>query len=71
MTGVTDPNSIEAAALKHCEFLLGKSQGVVRDALKATVVLAFTVGAAWALDRPDMIELAKAQMESIRARRKV
>jgi hypothetical protein len=37
------------------------------DLADAFAILAFTLGAAWALDRPELIDLANAQLDSIRA----
>jgi hypothetical protein len=60
-----ESNSVEDAARQHCRRLL---KGVKRDSREeALVILAFTFGAAWALDRPDMIALAEAQMDARRA----
>jgi len=58
---------IEGVARKHCARLL-RSAAARRDpkGAEALVILAFTFGAAWALDRPDMIELAGAQMDGLK-----
>jgi hypothetical protein len=62
-------NPVERAAIKHCSRLLQSETAKMlpHDAAVAFAVLAFTLGAAWALDRPDMIDLANAQLDSIRA----
>ena len=49
---------IEAAAKEHCDWLIEKSGAL------AVVILAFTIGAAWALGETEMIELARAQNEA-------
>jgi hypothetical protein len=62
-------NPIEGAAREYCDRLL-KSQTALMlppDLADAFAILAFTLGAAWALDRPELIELANAQLDSARA----
>lgn len=58
--------AVEDAARLHCDFLL-KSSAARRfpEEAEALIILAFTIGSAWGLDRPDMIELAKAQHASL------
>ncbi len=66
---MADVNPIEGAAREHCSRLL-KSQTALMlppDLADAFAILAFTLGAAWALDRPELIELANAQLDSVRA----
>jgi hypothetical protein len=60
---------MERAALKHCAGLLQSDTArmLPRELADAFAILAFTLGAAWALDRTDMLELANAQLDSIRA----
>lgn len=62
-------NPIEAAAREHCAKLLTSqtAQMLPPNLAEAFATLAFTIGAAWALDRQDMIDLANAQIDSIRA----
>jgi hypothetical protein len=61
-------SAFETIAREHCAKLLnsraGKRCGADAEAL---VILAFTFGAAWALDRPDMLELGNAQIEAMRS----
>jgi hypothetical protein len=52
------PLNIEAAAKRHCDWLLRSG------ADESAVILAFTIGAAWALDEHAMIALARAQFEA-------
>jgi len=64
-----DHLSIDQAARQHCANLLTSSaaKALPRDMAEALVIIAFTYGAAWALDRPDMIDLGDAQLDSIRS----
>lgn len=63
-------NPVEIAALKCCATLLETptAKRLPRDLAEAFAIAAFSVGAAWALDRPDLIELANAEVQSGRAR---
>lgn len=66
---MAEMNPIEGAARQHCARLL-KSQTALMlppELADAFAIIAFTMGAAWALDRPELIELANAQLDSIRA----
>lgn len=58
-------HEIETAAKRDCDWLLRSAvvRKLDRKEAEALIILAFTVGAAWALDRPDMVELARAQAE--------
>lgn len=60
---------IEQAARQHCANLLTSSaaRALPKDMAEALVIIAFTYGAAWALDRPDMIELGDAQFDAMRS----
>lgn len=64
-------SGIEAAAKRDCDWLLQSSAAkkLTRAEAEGLVILAFTVGAAWALDCPDMVTLARAQHEAIVAKR--
>lgn len=66
-----ESNPVEAAAREYCARLLTSraAQVLPKDSREALVIVAFSLGAAWALNRPDMIELADAQMDSMRAQR--
>lgn len=66
---MTDPTFVETEAKKHCKRLLDSKTAKIlpRHKAEALVILAFTFGAAWALDRPDMIELANAQIDARKA----
>lgn len=66
---MSDKTGIEAAALKHCDRLLNSALGrrIGKADAMALVIIAFTYGAAWALDDLDMIALGNAQMDSSRA----
>lgn len=65
----SDPGGIEGIAREHCARLLQSkaARSIPTDVAEGLVILAFTFGAAWALERPDMIELAHAQFDSIKA----
>lgn len=68
---MADPtNPIEVAARAHCANLLRSETAALLplDLAEGFAIVAFTLGAAWALERHDMIELANAQMDSMRAR---
>jgi hypothetical protein len=60
---------VEAAAKRYCRRLLDSKSAhmLPKDRAEALVILAFTFGAAWALDRPDMVDLAEAQIDSARS----
>ena len=63
--------SFESAALKHCSRLLESAlaRTMPKADAQALVICAFTYGAAWALDRTDLIDLGNAQLDSSRAAR--
>lgn len=65
----TKDSGIEQAALHTCATLLtsNTARALPDEQAKALVILAFTYGAAWALDRPDMIGLGDAQLEALRS----
>jgi hypothetical protein len=65
---VSEQLDVEAAAKLHCRTLLNSQSArmLPRDRAEALIILAFTFGAAWALDRPDMIALAEAQIDARR-----
>lgn len=67
--GMTEKNKLEAIAREHCARLLTSkaAQALPREQAEGLVILAFTLGAAWCLDCPDMIELANAQFDSLRS----
>jgi hypothetical protein len=63
-------NPVEAAARDYCKKLLESetAQMLPPDLALAFVIVAFTLGAAWALDRPDLRDMAHAMSDSCRAR---
>lgn len=63
-------NPVEAAARDYCGKLLQSetAQMLSPDRAEAFAIVAFALGAAWALDRPDIRAIADAQTDSIRAR---
>lgn len=62
-------NPVEVAAQEYCAKLLESKTAALLppDLAVAFATVAFTLGAAWALDRPDIADLANAQMDSMRA----
>lgn len=62
-------NELETIARKHCAKLFDSAAAkrLPKDQAEALIIVAFTLGAAWGLDRPDMLELADAQIDSTRA----
>lgn len=63
---------LDKIAHEHCANLL-KSEAARRlppEMAESLVVIAFSLGAAWALDQPEVIEMANAQMDSVRAANK-
>lgn len=60
---------LEEAARTHCANLLTSSaaRALPKSMAEALVIIAFTYGAAWALDRPDMIALGDAHLDSMRS----
>lgn len=62
-------NPVELAARTCCAHLLRSktAQLLPSDLAESFAMSAFLLGAAWALDRPDLIEIANAQMDSMRA----
>lgn len=68
---MAENNPVEAAAREYCARLLTSSaaRALPKDAREALVIVAFSLGAAWALNRPDMADLANAQMDAMRAQR--
>lgn len=63
-------NPVELAAETYCAKLLESTtaQLLPADLALAFATVAFTLGAAWATDRPEILELANAQVDSLRAR---
>lgn len=63
-------NPVEVAAREYCAKLLESKTArlLPPDLALALATIAFTLGAAWALDEPRIRELADAQMDSMRAR---
>ena len=63
-------NPVEAAARDYCAKLLDSptAKMLPPDLALAFAILAFTLGAAWALDRPDLRDLAHAMSDSHRAK---
>jgi len=59
----------EKVAVEQCRCLVEASPIAMQQFLEDIAVLAFTFGVAWAMDKPEMIELARAQIEALRARR--
>jgi len=69
VTGSSEASNLEVIARQYCERLLNSGAAKLlppaqRDAL---IIIAFTFGAAWALDAPDMVALGNAQIESLRS----
>lgn len=65
----TEDGEVEQAARQYCANILTSraAKALGKDTAEALVIIAFTYGAAWALDRPDMIVLGDAQLDSIRS----
>lgn len=65
-------NPVEVAAREYCAKLLESKTAVLLppELALAFATVAFTLGAAWALDEPKIRDIANAQMESLRARAK-
>lgn len=63
-------NPVEVAAREYCAKLLESktAQRLPADLALAFATAAFALGAAWALDRPDIADIANAQIDSMRAR---
>lgn len=66
---MVDENFIEVAAREHCARLLNSQTASLLPPhlAEGLVILAFTFGAAWALELPHLIELGNAQLDSMRA----
>ncbi len=62
-------NPVELAAREYCARLLESqvAQTLPPDVAFAYTAVAFALGAAWALDRPDLRDLAHAMSDSMRA----
>lgn len=62
---------LEAAALKCCERLLDTAlaKRFPEADVRGLAIIAFTLGAAWALGEQPLIDLANAQMDSARVSR--
>jgi hypothetical protein len=56
---MTDKLDIEAEARKHCDWLLETEFVRLHPRAIDVVILAFTIGAAWGLDKPELIEGAR------------
>jgi hypothetical protein len=65
-------NPIEVAAREYCAKLLESKTArlLPPDLAEAFAIVAFSLGAAWALDEPRMRDIANAQIDSLRARDK-
>lgn len=63
-------NPVEVAAHEYCTKLLESktAQLLPPDLALAFATIAFTLGAAWALDEPKIRDIANAQMESMRSK---
>lgn len=59
--------SLEKLILQQCEKLLSSefARQFPQEA-KALVLISWTYGAAWALERPDMVEFGNAQFDALR-----
>lgn len=66
---VVAPSKLEQIAREHCSRLLDSktAKALPREQAEGLVIIAFTLGAAWGMDCPDMIELANAQFDSLRS----
>jgi hypothetical protein len=64
-----DVNPVEVAAREYCAKLLESQTArlLPPDLADAFAMVAFVLGAAWALDRPDLKEMAHAMSDSMRA----
>jgi hypothetical protein len=64
-------NDLERAARACCSDLFDRIAKIrdenIRGSIESAIYIAFAFGAAWALDRPDMIRLAKAQIADLKA----
>jgi hypothetical protein len=62
-------DGLEKIAREHCARLLDSkaAKALPREQAEGLAIIAFTIGAAWGMDRPDMIELANAQFDSLRS----
>lgn len=62
-------DDLQAIARTHCEKLLntGAAKLLPLAQREALIIIAFTFGAAWALDAPDMLALGNAQIDSLRS----
>lgn len=62
------PSDLDVIAREHCAKLL-KTKAALRFPAQATalVVVAFALGAAWALEKPEIKELAEAQIDALRS----
>jgi hypothetical protein len=60
-----EQNQFEDEAREHCSKLLnsGAAQLLPRAQADALVIIAFTIGAVWALDEPDMLEMIKERID--------
>jgi hypothetical protein len=67
----TEAGAFEAAALRCCERLLDSAlaKRFPESDVKGLAIIAFTLGAAWALNEQPLIDLANAQMDAARASR--
>jgi hypothetical protein len=66
-----EENVVEAAARLHCARLLDTAlaKRFPEADVLGLVIIAFTLGAAWGVGEPELIELANAQMDSARVSR--
>jgi hypothetical protein len=62
-------NPVERAARQYCAKLFDAPavRLMPRDQAEAFAIVAFALGAAWALDRPDLRDYAHAIVDSMRA----
>lgn len=63
-------NPVELAARDYCAKLLESKTArmLPADLAESFATVAFTLGAAWALDRPDLRDLAHAMSDAFRAK---
>lgn len=68
---MNEENIVEAAARLHCARLLDTAlaKRFPEADVLGLVIIAFTLGAAWGVGEPGLIDLANAQMDAARVSR--
>lgn len=61
-------DNLDDIARKYCAKILESSaaRALPKEQAEALAIIAFTYGACWALNEPDMVTLGDAQLESLR-----